>query len=673
MVGLLATEAGGHAAGAATSPGFLEYAWLLPVVPAVAALLIVLLGKRLPGKGADIGMISISAVAVMAGLVLFHFVDGGGAYERTWDWSPVGLLGFGSFSLEVGVFVDGLTAVMVTMVAVVSFCVHLYSIGYMKDDPRFHWFYALLSLFTAAMLNLVVANNLIQLLIGWELVGIASYLIIGFWWESKENTNAANKAFLTTRFGDVGFMFGIFTLIFAVGTSNIPEILEASEAGAISTGLLVVSGLLLLCGAVGKSAQFPLHVWLPDAMAGPTPASALIHAATMVVAGIYLIARMFPIYVDGETAITVVGIVGAVTMLLGAVLALVQDDLKRVLAYSTISQLAYMVAALGLGSHGYTPGLFHMFTHAFFKALLFLCAGSVIHAVHSNNMSEMGGLRKTMPLTYWTFLIGTLALMGVPPFAGFWSKDEIITVAWREGEYLIWGAALLTAGLTAFYMIRALLLTFHGEYRGHAHPHESPRVMTVALVILAIPSIVVGFVGAPNLDLGFVEFNGAFGDWVFFREHVTEDFSIGYALVSLVAVGIGAALSLALYRGWRAKDPLTRLGPVYTALQRRLYIDELYMRGIVRPVQYSLAAAVNWTNTYVLDGIVNGAAALTRGLAQVVAWFDRTVIDGAVNTIGRGAGESGGLLRYLQSGNVQRYAVFLFVGVVALAIVVTRV
>jgi NADH-quinone oxidoreductase subunit L len=665
VVGTLASEF----VAKGSDPSVLKLAWLVPVIPLVAAPLIAFFGKRLPFKGAELGLLSIGSVFVLAMLTLGHFITGGGPYEQSWSWATIG-----SFHLQIGVFVDGLTAVMFAMVAVVSFMVQMFSVGYMHGDRRYPWFFAVLALFTGAMLDLVVANNFFQLLVGWEGVGICSYLIIGFWWEEKVNTNAANKAFLTTRFGDVGMLFGFFVLIAAAHTANIPAINGLADAGKLSSLVLLASGLLIFCGAVGKSAQFPLHVWLPDAMAGPTPASALIHAATMVVAGVYLVARMFPIYIDGHTAITVVATIGSITMVLGAVLALAQDDIKRVLAYSTISQIAYMIAALGLGEAGYTAGLFHMFTHAFFKSLLFLGAGSIIHSVHSNNMSDMGGLRKHMPVTYWTFLIGSLALMGVPPFAGFWSKDGIIAIAFSEGNYFVWIAALLTAVLTAFYMTRALLKTFAGEYRGEGHPHESGRVMTVPMVILAACSVFAGFIGAPKFDIGILSFNGAFANWVHVTGHLTEEsFNWAGAGLSVAAVLLGAYGGYRLYRTYSERDPLMRLGGIWTALEHRLYIDEAYMRWVVRPIQYSLSASANWVNRVVLDGAVNGVAGLARGLGVAANWFDRSAIDGAVNTIGEATGETGGLLRYLQSGNVQRYAVFLFVGIVALVIVFTRV
>jgi NADH-quinone oxidoreductase subunit L len=655
-----AAEAVSTAGGA----GVLHSAWIIPVIPLVAALVIALFGKRLPGKGADLGILSISVVLVLSLVVLWHFVTSGGPVERSWQWAQIG-----SFSLGIGTFVDGLTAVMLVMIATVSWAVHVYSVEYMRGDPRFFWFYALLSLFTGSMLNLVVANNLFQLLVGWEGVGICSYLIIGFWFQEKANVDAANKAFITTRIGDVPFVFGIFAMVAGVGTANIQTVLKGADSGGFSHLLLLTGAILLLGGAIGKSAQFPLHVWLPDAMAGPTPASALIHAATMVVAGVYLIARMFPVFADSQGALSVVAVIASITMLLGAAIALVQDDLKRVLAYSTVSQIAYMFAALAIGEHGFTAGLFHMFTHAAFKALLFLAAGSIIHAVHSNNMSEMGGLRRSMPVTFVLFLIGTAALMGVPPFAGFWSKDEIIAVAFRDGNWLVFASAAVTAALTAFYMTRAVLLTFFGEYRGHGHPHESPAWMLVPMAVLAVPSAIVGFVGAPE----FLGFNGAFGDWVFFHEPEPEIFSVPFALFSIALVLIGAGLAYVLYSTYRERDPLRSLGPAYAALERRLYIDDAYMRGIVRPVQYAVSAAVAWADRTIIDGVVNGAALATRALSLVVNLFDRDVIDGAANAVGETTGDAGGLLRYLQSGNVQRYMVFLFVGIIALTVIFTNV
>jgi NADH-quinone oxidoreductase subunit L len=645
------------AAELAADAGATSLAWIVVILPLGTFFLIAFFGKRLPGKGAGLGIAAMAVGLVLSLLVLWHFVTGGAPAEQSISWFSIG-----GFEFELGTYVDGLTAVMLVVVTLVSLCVQVYSVGYMHGDSRYTWFYAVLSLFTGAMLNVVVANNLIQLLVGWELMGLCSYLLIGHWWEEKVNSDAAIKAFITTRVGDVPFLFGIFTMIFATGTANIVEITEAAEGGDISRTLLTVGALLLFGGAIGKSAQFPLHVWLPDAMAGPTPVSALIHAATMVAAGVYLVGRMFAVFVHADPAVLAfVSIIAAITMLIAALLAMIQDDIKRVLAYSTVSQLAYMVAGLSLGEAGYTPGLFQLFTHAFFKALLFLGAGSVIHAVHSNNMSEMGGLRKMMPVTFVTFLIGSAALSGIPPLAGFWSKDEIISTAFREANYGVWAVALVTAVLTAFYMTRAVLLTFFGGYRGQAHAHESPAVMTAPLVILAVLSVVVGFLGAP-------QFNAVFADWVHFAEAHAEPFSYGFAAVSILGALGGIFVGYRLYARWRERDPLRSLGPVYTVLENKYYLDDIYLRGIVRPIQYRLSAAVDWSNRNILDALVNGCALLARGFSKLVDVIDRRVVDQAVNSAAGLTGFTGGILRYIQSGNVQRYAIFLFVGVILLAI-----
>jgi NADH-quinone oxidoreductase subunit L len=642
-----------------TASGVIEYAWVIALLPFVAAALTLFFGKRTPGQGAAFGIAALAAGFVMALAVLWHFVTGGGPHEARADWFTIGPL-----HLEVGQYVDGLTAVMLIVVTAVSLAVHVYSLGYMQGDVRFTWFFVVLSLFTGAMLTVVIANNLLLLLIGWEIMGVCSYLLIGHWYEEHENSSAAIKAFITTRVGDVPFTFGIFALIFATGftTTNIPEIGETIAEPRTSSLLVTAAALLLFGGAIGKSAQFPLHVWLPDAMAGPTPVSALIHAATMVAAGVYLVGRMFQIFVHAEPwVLTVVSVIAAITTLGAAFLAFVQDDIKRVLAYSTLSQLAYMVAGLSLGPEGVTAGFFHLFTHAFFQALLFLGAGSVIHAVHSNNMSDMGGLKEEMPVTFWTFLIGSAALAGVFPLAGFWSKDELLVGAWEHNQWLFL-VLLAVAVMTAFYMTRAVLLTFLGPRRVHGHPHESPAVMTGPLVALAGASIVVGFLGAPQLG-------AVFGDWVFFEHPHEAHFVAWVALLGTLAAAGGIALGWLLYRERRERDPLMAFPRAWSLLQNRYYIDSFYMNGVIYPIRDRLSAAVNWSNQNVLDGAVNGAAWATRGFSTFISWIDRTFVDGFVNAVGGFTGATGGLLRYLQSGNVQWYAVLLFVGVVALTIV----
>jgi NADH-quinone oxidoreductase subunit L len=633
----------------------LRYAWIIPSLPAVAFFVILFFGKRLPGKGAEVGILAAAAGLILSLVSLQQIASGHAAVVRS-----ISLFEAGPFRVEIGENVDGLAAVMFVVVTLVSLCVQVYSTAYMHGDKRYTWYFAALSLFTASMLNLVIADNLFQLLVSWELVGICSYLLIGHWWEEKENSNAAIKAFITTKTGDIPFLFGIFVLTIAAGTANIPEITHLAETHQLAAGTLTVAAVLLFGGAIGKSAQFPLHVWLPDAMAGPTPVSALIHAATMVAAGVYVVARMFGVFAPSGHALALVGTIGSITMLIAALLALVQDDIKRVLAYSTVSQLAYMVASLGLGEKGYTPGMFHLFTHAFFKALLFLGAGSVIHAVHSNNMSEMGGLRRSMRLTFVVFVIATVALVGIPPFAGFFSKDEIIAAAFHTQHYPIFVVALLTAFLTALYMTRAVLLTFFGEYRGTAHPHESPRAMTYPMTLLAFLSVTAGFVTGP------------FRSWVHFGPLEHEVFSVPLAGLSVLVGLTGIGIGYALYSTYRERDPILGLGPAYTLLVNKYYLDDLYMKGIVRPIQYGISRGVYWTNQNILDGLVNGAAWVTRKLALGVNEVDRRGIDGAVNGIAFSLGFLGALLKLFQTGNVQRYAVYLFVGVAVLAIIFIR-
>ncbi|MFQ5947369.1 MAG: NADH-quinone oxidoreductase subunit L [Acidimicrobiia bacterium] len=657
----LAAEAGSEAG----DGGLLaEWAWLIPAVPFLSFLAIVLVGKRLPRKGAEIGIAAVG-FSFVYGMVLFlmNAVDGV-IFERSVELAEVG-----PFAVEAGWVVDGLSTMMFVVVGVVAFAVHVYSLGYMRGEPRFTFYYAALSLFTGSMLLLTVAPNLLQMLVGWELVGLCSYLLIGHWWEEKENSDAAVKAFITTKSADVGFVIGVLVLTVAAGSFRFSDIFDQVAVGQISTGFAVAGGVLLFIGAMGKSAQFPLHVWLPDAMAGPTPVSALIHAATMVTAGVYMLGRLFPLYEGvGADARTLVLVIGTVTLLGGGLLALVQDDIKRVLAYSTVSQLGYMVAAMGVGA--YTAGLFHLFTHGFFKALLFLGAGSVIHAVHSNNMSEMGGLRRFMPDTYRTFVIGSVALAGVFPLAGFFSKDEILAAFNREGYTAVLVIGLAGALVTAFYMGRAVFLTFFGEYRGHAEPHESERVMTIPLWALAGLSVGAGLVNFPGVFTGFT-------DWVATRVNQASDFHPEALEVPIVLVGTAAAVAgiLASYflfcRGaetQRARDRF-RIPLLYPLLEHKYFLDDVYLGGLVNPVKGPIARAVDWSNTYIIDSIVNAFGLGARALAGLVyGGLDQRGIDLTVNTVSAATGEAGGALRYTQTGKVQQYAGALFAGIVLLVV-----
>ena len=519
----------------------LNYAWVVVALPLVAAAVIAAFGKLMPLKGSEVGLAAIS-VAWLVSLVIGWqtFVNGPvEAVEQVFWSSPMG----GGITIEFGQYVDGLTAMMLVLVTTVSLMVQLYSREYMHGEDRFTYFFSMLSLFTFSMLVLVVAPNTLQAIVGWELVGLCSYLLIGYYWQDKPNADAANKAFLTTKFADIGLVVGVIVL--SVGVSahtdnvfSIPETIDLAMGGELSELTIVMGCLFIFLGAMGKSGQMPLHVWLPDAMAGPTPVSALIHAATMVTAGVFFVARLYPVFIQYATVMNVIAIVGVITLFFAGFLALVQDDIKKVLAYSTVSQLGYMMAALGVG--GYTAGIFHLFTHGFFKALLFLGSGSLIHAVHSNNMSDMGGMRKYMPVTFATFVIGSLALAGFPLTAGFFSKDEVLVSAqiWADagmatGTVVYW-LGLAGAMVTTFYMARSIFLIFFGEHRGVAHtsaeigdeaqagvldveavaedqaqaahdthdahddhpvPHESGWQILTALVALAALSFPVGFMG----------------------------------------------------------------------------------------------------------------------------------------------------------------------------------
>ena len=689
---------------------FLDHAWIIPVIPVVSFLLILFFGKRMPRGGSEIGITALGATFAMACLTAVQW------FQRVEDAAGEGpahaLRAFGkglltsgeahhpvvepvihaatwwrngALEFSVGTRIDGLAVMMLFVVALISLLVHIYSTAYMHDDVRYTWFYAALSLFTASMLTLVVASNTLQMLVGWELVGLCSFMLIGHWWEEKENANAALKAFLTTRTGDVGLMIGIIVTFFAAGrTFDIGLINERALTGMNGHTIWVVGASCLLIGIIGKSGQFPLHTWLPDAMAGPTPVSALIHAATMVVAGVYLGARLYGVFWQGFSihagGVNAMALIGGTTIVIGAALAFVQDDIKKVLAYSTISQLGYMVMALGVGA--WTGAVFHLFTHAFFKALLFLGAGSISHSGshHSFDMrKDMGGLRKYMPTTFVTFVIGSLALAGIFPLAGFWSKDEILATA-SQGEFEIFMVVgLAGAFLTAAYMTRCVYLTFFGEYRGHHHPHESPKAITIPLIVLAAFSVVAGLANAVPFGiekfLEYVEPRVAFP----LEEIVTPDFSYGLAAISL-AIALGAIAVAATYwfekRSFGVKGLTERSGAAkasHTFLVNKYYLDHLYEDVIVADVKGPIARAMYWVNMHVIDGVVNGVGRGAAGFGRLVYRFvDQGAVDGTVNGLARETDKAGGLLRGLQSGQVQRYALMLFasVGLIALAIAI---
>jgi NADH-quinone oxidoreductase subunit L len=626
-----------------------ELAWLVPALPLAAWAVILLVGKRLPDGGAPVGILAVAVGWVISLTILFGVIGGADAYHVAVEWAPIGP----GLEIPLGMTVDGLAAVLLAMVTTISLCIQIYSVFYMRGDERYTLFFANMSLFTAGMLIVVLADNLILLLVGWEIMGVCSYFLIGHWWEDPANARAAVKAFLTTRVGDLGFMAGIFVFFWAAGSFEIGRIIEGVESGRISSTTVTLGAVLLFCGAIGKSGQFPLHTWLPDAMAGPTPVSALIHAATMVAAGVFLVARMYPVFEASGTVLNEIAIIASITMLIAALLALVQEDIKRVLAYSTVSQLAYMMAALSVG--GYSAGVFHLVAHAFFKALLFLAAGAVIHAVHSNDMREMGGLARAMPVTFTTFLIGALALAGVAPLAGFWSKDEILTDAWNAGygggveglatsrtvAQIVFVTGMLTVFLTALYVARMLWLTFGAAYRGQGHPHEAGAGMLVPLVVLATGAALGGL-----LALG----DNSISAWIatpLLPSEGPATLNLGLIVASSAVSLLALALGTALYRrGLPEREYLERLPPVWTILQRKFFLDDLYERGLVRAVTGALAPATYWFDQRVVDGVVNGAGLGTRRLA-------------------RG-------LRYVQSGQAQWYAAALFLGVVGLVVVVTQ-
>jgi len=550
-------------------------------------------------------------------------------------------------TIHLGLIMDSLTAVMLIVVTVVSLMVQIYSQGYMHGDPGYHRYYAWMSLFTASMIGLVIADNLLFMFVFWEMVGLCSYLLIGFWFHKPSAADAAKKAFIVTRLGDFGFLAGVLLLYLNTGTFDIHELHELAIAGTLAGTVLTWAAIGIFAGAVGKSAQFPLHVWLPDAMEGPTPVSALIHAATMVAAGVFLVARMFPLFEHSTTALTTVAIIGGITAIFAASMGLVMNDIKRVLAYSTISQLGYMM--LGLGTGGVAIGIFHLFNHAFFKALLFLGSGSVNHATGTFDMRLMGGLKKYMPWTYATFVIASLSIAGIWPLSGFWSKDEIVISAF-ESQPVLFYLAMITVFMTAFYMFRAVFMTFGGEYRGgdpnaqghdshHSQPHESPRVMTIPLIILAVLSI---FSGLWNVTGHFGAFMGH-GHTHGFFEGLFHPFTQTLPWISLILAGQGILLAYAMYsKSWISAEKIGGMfKPLYTLFYRKYWFDELYENLIVRN-------------------------ALLKGIFAAFEQFDNRVVDGTVNGVADGAITSGRVIRRAQTGQLQLYGLFIGIGILAI-------
>jgi len=637
------------------------YILWIPLLPLVTFVILGLFGRKyLSGIAGLFGTASLltSTILSIVAAKQYFFVDGkvNGVFQKivafkfTWlEFSP-------NVSIDLGMIIDPISVMMLVVVTSVSLMVHVFSLGYMKGEERFATYYAFLSLFTFSMLGLILSSNIFQVYMFWELVGVSSFLLISYYFNKPSAVAASKKAFIVTRFADLGFLIGILILGFYGGTLDIGLLIERftsvnsaqyisiTGASFLGASMLTWGLTLLFMGGAGKSAMFPLHIWLPDAMEGPTPVSALIHAATMVVAGVYLVARMFPIFSMDEAALNIVTYVGAASALFAAVIACTQTDIKRVLAYSTMSQIGYMMFALGISKNGgenglgYMASMFHLFTHAFFKSLLFLGAGSVIHMVHSNEMKDMGGLRKLMPITHIAFLIACLAIAGIPPFAGFFSKEEILTAAFHENK-IIYGIALFTAALTSFYMFRLYFNIFwskeapvrsHDHHDTHNHG-EGPWVMKLPLLILAACAVGVGFVPFSQLVTS---------DGKALETHIDIVFSIAPVALSVLAILLAASF----YKKQNEKSDkiATAFGGFYTAAYKKFYVDEVYI-FITKKIIFPF-------------------------IGQPIAWADRNIVDGFMLLLAKATAKISELIKGLQSGKVQNYAMYFFGGILALSI-----
>ncbi len=642
-----------------------DYLYLIPLLPLIGFLINGLLIGRLPKLVISlVGCASVGGSLIIALLSFFELkgmpVDARVMEQILFAWIPSG-----SFHVDIAFLLDPLSAVMILVVTGVGFLIHVYSVGYMSHDEGYGRYFAYLNLFTFSMLMLVLANNFLLMFVGWEGVGLCSYLLIGFWFEKKSASDAGKKAFIVNRIGDFGFLLGMFIIFWQVGSLDFTTVMEKAPTVFVAGGGLITAAcLLLFVGATGKSAQIPLFVWLPDAMEGPTPVSALIHAATMVTAGVYMVVRSNVLFMMAPDALLVVAIIGAATALFAATIGLVQNDIKRVLAYSTVSQLGYMFLACGVAA--FSAGIFHLMTHAFFKALLFLGAGSVIHAMSSEqDIRKMGGLRKYIPITYWTFVIATLAISGIPGMSGFFSKDEILWKAFSSdhGHPIFWVIGLVTACLTAFYMFRLVYLTFHGSERmddeTRHHIHESPRTMTVPLMILGVLSVIGGWVGMPHL-FGVTNYFEhwldpvtAKGSEIAASMHASSggDAGMEMTLMFVTVVLVIGAILLARHLYIRHTEVSTRVrekaGGAYTLLLNKYYVDEIYDFLVVKPF-----------------------VGLSTFFWKIV---DVLVIDGFVNGLARLSALASDLLRFIQTGRVRSYATLFVAGVVlAIGILILR-
>ena len=625
-----------------------SYTLLILLLPVLIFLVIGLTGHRvMPQISGMLGTAGLFIITALSYFTAFNYFGHrtGESFQSIEVFQLVWLQFTDTLIIHLGILLDPLSVMMLVVITTVSLMVHIYSLGYMKGEKGFAHYYAFLSLFTFSMLGLVVATNIFQMYIFWELVGVSSYLLIGFYYERSSAVAAAKKAFIVTRFADLGFLIGILLLSFYTNTFDFKTLMDlngpaiAHPTTAVFAGLSVTTWamLLIFMGGAGKSAMFPLHIWLPDAMEGPTPVSALIHAATMVVAGVYLVARLFPIYsFTAPGSLEVIAYVGSFTSLFAAIIACTQPDIKRVLAFSTLSQIGYMMVALGVSGYGteglgYMASLFHLFTHAFFKALLFLGAGSVIHAVHSNMMTDMGGLKKYMPITHITFLIACLTIAGIPPFSGFFSKDEILVAAFEHNK-IIFGVQWIVAGITAFYMFRLYFSIFWSNTPEYHHaPHESPATMTIPLIVLAIASAFSGFV--PFHDLVTTDGNPLHADF---------HWMIAVSSILIAVVGISIAYVLYFKKNSKPESIAANLKGLYTMAYQKFYIDEVYL-FITHKVIFNL-------------------------ISQPVAWFDRHVVDGTMNLIGSSTVFFSDAIKKMQSGQVQWYIWYFTSGVLLLVL-----